>query len=46
VTRHSEEQGVGWIHFGGTFYLIAAAFVMILCGRSISGLTAFREYFE
>jgi hypothetical protein len=46
VTRHSEEQGIGWIHFAGTFYLIAAAFMMILCGGIISGLPAFREYFE
>jgi hypothetical protein len=36
VSEHRKGQGVGWIHFAGTFYLIAAAFNLIV---GIAGLT-------
>jgi hypothetical protein len=35
VTQHTKGQGVGWIHFAGIFYLVAAAFNAI---AGISGL--------
>ncbi len=36
MTQHSKGQGVGWIHFAGTFYLIAAAFNLVV---GIAGLS-------
>jgi hypothetical protein len=35
VTQHTKGQGVGWIHFAGIFYLVAAVFNAI---AGISGL--------
>ncbi len=35
MTQHTKGQGVGWIHFAGIFYLVAAAFNAI---AGISGL--------
>jgi hypothetical protein len=35
VTQHTKGQGVGWIHFAGIFYLVAAAFNAI---AGVSGL--------
>ncbi len=36
MSEHSKGQGVGWIHFAGVFFLVAAAFNAI---AGISGLT-------
>ena len=35
MTQHTKGQGVGWIHFAGIFYLVAAVFNAI---AGISGL--------
>jgi hypothetical protein len=36
VSEHTKGQGVGWIHFAGIFFVVAAAFNAI---TGISGLT-------
>ena len=36
MSEHTKGQGVGWIHFAGIFFLVAAAFNAI---AGISGLT-------